>query len=210
MGSAFYPLRVRENILPLSLAGTLPEAFKEWYFAEKIQDHENCEATCELCDQEDLRYHFLIRNQHTKRELWVGSKCILKFGLSVYDGNRLLDDDQAKKKLNKLTQKMQIESCIKSLQKLAFKEKNSLFDNALNFYSTNKYLTPKFAFVIFWRLQKNNIDHHPSFFKVSLKKNKYKDDLKAMETARVHLFWKALTKPQRDLAISLGHQPPNH
>lgn len=50
-----HPQRVADNILPLSLAGTLPEAFKEWYFTENIEDHEIAEEDCELCDQEQLR-----------------------------------------------------------------------------------------------------------------------------------------------------------
>lgn len=49
-----YPQRVADNILPLSLAGTLPEAFKEWYFIENIEGHEIAEEDCKLCDQEQL------------------------------------------------------------------------------------------------------------------------------------------------------------
>ncbi len=75
-----YPQRVVDNILPLSLASALPEAFKEWYFTERTEDHEQAIEDCELCNQERLRYHFEIENRHTKRRLWVGSSCILKRG----------------------------------------------------------------------------------------------------------------------------------
>jgi hypothetical protein len=72
----------------------------------------------------------------------------------------------------------------------------------------NKKLTPKQAFVVFWRLQRNRIDHDPSFFSVTLKKKRYMDDLGAMETSKVHFFWKALTQNQRRSAVSLGHTAP--
>jgi len=203
-----YPQRVRENILPLSVAGTLPEAFQEWYFTEETHDYESCEAECELCNQEELRYHFKIKNRDTFNELWVGSHCILKFEVPVYDQGMILDRKGAKKKLEQLKKKMQLESCIKALTNLAAKENNDILRNALNYYKINKYLTPKFAYVVFWRLDANNIDYKSSFFKVSLRKSKYKDDLRSMPTTRVHRIWKAFNRAQRDIAINMGHKPP--
>ncbi len=154
-----YPQRVADNILPLSISNTLPEAFKEWYFTENVEDHEDANQDCGLCNHEELRYLFEIKNQQTQHTLWVGSSCILKFQLRVFD--------------------------------------------------KNKYLTPKFAFVVFWRLTSNRIDHTPSFFKVNLRKNKYKKDLASMETSRVHMIWPALTSSQRQLAIEYGHTEPD-
>lgn len=203
-----YPLRVRENILPLSVAGTLPQAFKEWFFTEKTHDHDTADATCELCGKEEIRYHFEIENEFTHNRLWVGSHCILKFGLSVYDDGAVLSTKDARKKLDKLTKKMQLESCIKALESLAAAENNDILKSALEFYKLNKYLTPKFAFVVFWRLDENDIDYRPSFFKVSLRRQKYKDDLSEMPTSRVHKIWKALSPSQRELAVFLGHSAP--
>lgn len=203
-----YPQRVADNILPLSLAGTLPDAFTEWYFTENIEDHEVANEDCELCDQEQLRYHFEIKNRHTNNRLWVGSSCILKFQVQVFDGDILLDAKASKKKLNELKQKMRLDSCIKALRSLAAEESNDILSNALEFYVKNKYLTPKFAFVVFWRLKKNKIDHSPSFFKISLKKDKYKRDLSQMEEDRVHIIWPALSSSQRKLAIDYGHTAP--
>jgi len=204
-----YPQRVADNILPLSVAGTLPEAFKEWYFTENIEDHEIAEEDCELCDQEQLRYHFEIMNRHTNHRLWVGSSCILKFQVQVFGNGALLDQKGSAKKLEDLKKKMRLDSCIKALKKLAASENNDILSNALDFYLKNKYLTPKFAFVVFWRLNSNKIDYSPSFFKVSLKKDKYKTDLAQMPLDRVHMIWPALSSSQRKLAISYGHTSPN-
>lgn len=205
-----YPQRVADNILPLSLTGTLPEAFKEWYFTERMEDHEIPEEDCELCDQEQLRYHFEIENRHTNHRLWVGSSCILKFQVQVFDNGILLDSKGSAKKLEDLKKKMRLESCVKALRKLAHSENNNILSNALDFYLKNKYLTPKFAFVVFWRLNKNKIDHSPSFFKVSLKKDRYKRDLADMQLDRVHMIWPALSSSQRKLAVSYGHSAPDN
>ena len=35
-----FPRRVAENILPKSTSGTLPAAFREWYFTGETVDHE--------------------------------------------------------------------------------------------------------------------------------------------------------------------------
>lgn len=203
-----YPQRVRDNILPLSVGATLPEAFEEWSFTDQTIDHETPEETCELCDQEELRYHFEIRNAFTKKVLWVGSQCILKFNLSVFEEGRRLSPSDSKKKLERRMQQMRLESCFNALRKLAVAEKNDILNNALAYYSKNKFLTPKFAFVVMWRLQSNRIDHSPSFFKINLKKHKYQEDLRDMPLTRVQVIWPAMSVSQRRMAMAFGHTAP--
>jgi hypothetical protein len=204
-----YPQRVADNILPLSQAGTLPEAFKEWYFTGETEDHEQAIEECELCDQEQLRYHFKIANEYTHNHIWIGSQCILKFKVAVYEDDKLLDERGAKKKLDSLIKQMRFKSCMNALRRLVQEEDNDILSNALDFYQKNKYLTPKLAFVIFWRLKSHRIDHSPSFFKISMKRDKYKRDLREMDVSRVHIIWPALTSSQRKLAISMGHSAPS-
>ena len=204
-----YPQRVRDNILPLSVGATLPEAFEEWSFTDRTVDHEEPIETCELCEHEELRYHFEIKNVFTNKTLWVGSQCILKFNLSVFEHGHRLSNQDAKKKLDRLMQQMRLEYCINALEKLAEKEDNDILSNALIFYKKNKYLTPKFAFVVFWRLQSNKIDHSPSFFRINLRKDKYQQDLREMQLNRIHIIWPALSSAQRKKAISMGHKAPN-
>ncbi|GLF16217.1 hypothetical protein ACM76R_30215 [Pseudomonas aeruginosa] len=204
-----YPQRVRDNILPLSVGSTLPEAFEEWSFTERTVDHEQPTETCRLCDQEQLRYHFEIRNALTQKTLWVGSQCILKFNLSVFENGRRLSSADTKKKLDRLMQQMRLNSCIKALEELAKKEENKILRSALDYYRKNKYLTPKFAFVVLWRLQANQVDHSPTFFKINLKKTKYQQDLAKMSLSQVHVIWPALSSAQRIKALQLGHTPPS-
>lgn len=66
-----YTQRVRDSILPWSVAGSLPAAFTECAFTENTVDHESPIETCELCGQQDLQYHFEIANRYTEAALWV-------------------------------------------------------------------------------------------------------------------------------------------
>lgn len=203
-----FPQRVRDNILPLSVGSTLPEAFEEWSFTERTVDHGTPDEICGLCDQDGLRYHFEIKNALTQNHLWVGSHCILQFNLSVFEHGVLLSPGDSKKKLERLMRQMRLESCIKALQVLANSEGNEILKSALAFYTKNKYLTPKYAFVVLWRLQEHCIDHSPGFFKISLQKEKYKNDLRDMPKSRIKYLWPALTSSQRILAMEMGHKAP--
>ena len=180
-----YSQRVRESILPLSVADTLPKAFEEWHFTENTADHEEPCETCKLCGKEGLRYHFEIANTYTGHTLQVGSHCILKFNVAVYEGGRKLSPKDAKKKLDRLIEQMRLEFCIKALEDLVWAGNSDslsdILENALEYYRKNKKLTPKQAFVVFWRLRQNRINHEPSFFKITLKK---------MRTWRTSRIWK--------------------
>lgn len=203
-----YTQRVRESILPNSIGDTLPSAFGEWAFTNQTIDHESATETCELCGQQDLRYHFEIGNTYTDAKLWVGSHCILQFDVAVLEDGRRLTPDQAKRHLAKLTQKMQLESCIRALESLAATESSQILSGALDYYRRKKKLTPKYAAVVFWKLQDFNIDHHPSFFKIELRRDRHINDLREMQTSRVHKFWQALSAGQKRKAVKLGHRPP--
>lgn len=204
-----YTQRVRDSILPNSVGDTLPSAFGEWAFTNHTIDHEAPIETCQLCGQQDLRYHFEIANEYTDSRLWVGSHCILQFDVAVLEYGRRLSPAEAKRHLTKITQRMQLESCLRALEKLAAAEHNPILSGALDYYRRNKKLTPKYAAVVFWKLQEFRIDHHPSFFKVELRRDKHVEDLRQMPTSRVHRFWHALSSAQRRKAQLLGHRPPD-
>ncbi|MBN3777343.1 hypothetical protein G3O06_07210 [Burkholderia sp. Ac-20345] len=203
-----YSQRVRDNILPLSIGDTLPKAFEEWTVTESVVDHETPRETCELCGQESLRYQFEIRNSLTGNTLWVGSQCILKFGLSVFENGRILSPEDAKKKINRIMEQMRQDACIRALEAVAIAEENEILSNALQYFKVHKYLSPKQAFVVLWRLNRHRIDHNPSFFKIDLKHDRFKSQLREMEESRVHVLWPALTSSQRKLAERYGHHPP--
>ena len=208
MSMQHYTQRVMDSILPLSVGDTLPKAFEEWTVTENVVDHETPDETCELCGQESLRYHFEIRNSLNDNQLWIGSQCILKFGLSVFEDGRVLSPGDAKKKVHRIMAQMQQDACIRALQKVAAAENSEILANAIEYFKKHKYLSPKQAFVVFWRLNHHRIDHNPSFFKIDLKHDRFKAQLRQMEGTRVHVLWPALTSSQREMANRFGHFAP--
>ena len=81
--------KAARNLLPHSVAPVLADALREWAYTGQSNDYGQPEETCELCDQEDLRYHFEIGNAQTGHHLWVGSKCIQRFGMAEWLSNFL-------------------------------------------------------------------------------------------------------------------------
>ncbi len=77
--------KAAKNLLPLSVASELADALQEWAYSGNSTDYGQPEETCQLCDHEDLRYHFEIANKQTGHRLWVGSKCILRFEIAGYE-----------------------------------------------------------------------------------------------------------------------------
>ncbi|WP_197339756.1 hypothetical protein [Ralstonia solanacearum] len=203
-----YSQRVRESILPLSVGETLPNAFEEWSVTDRIIDHGAPNETCQLCGKDELRYHFEILNVFTGGKLWVGSHCILKFGLSVFENGQALSPAAAKKKIHRLMEQVRQQSCIRALEALAASESNDILYNALRYFRTHKFLSPKHASVVLWQLEKHQIDHNPSFFKINLKHARFKEQLEGMEGWRIRLLWPALTSSQREVARRYGHIPP--
>ena len=82
----------QKNLFPFSKEQTdFEAALKEWAHTGVLVDHLFPIETCQLCEHSNLRYHFEIVNNETQAALQVGSSCIEKFGIAVYDeeGNEL-------------------------------------------------------------------------------------------------------------------------
>lgn len=50
----------------------------EWVY-RGLEDNEYCDASCELCGHEDIRYEYTIVNKLNNNVMVVGSECIKKF-----------------------------------------------------------------------------------------------------------------------------------
>lgn len=196
--------RARDNILPRSKGRLFPKVFEEWRVTGQVKDYGASAVTCELCEQEDLRYHFEIKNRFTFAVLWVGSSCILRFGVAVFHGSRRLSGKPAAKHLNKLIDDARHKAALGALRAVAKAEHHEILSSALDYFETHGSLTPKFAFVVFWRLQANGIEHNPAFFKINLRRDKYVRDLEAMEPSRRRRIWPALSSGQRRKLIESG------
>ncbi len=140
--------KARDNILPLSRGTQFPAVFEEWRVTGQVKDFGSGVATCQLCEQERLRYHFEIGNPATRRSLWIGSRCILRFGVPVYEGTRRLRGAQVQRKLTSLINDVRYKAALAALRTLLRKEPNQILANALDYLPEHGSLSPKFAFVV--------------------------------------------------------------
>lgn len=202
--STKYYTRIENNLLPLSQADSIEEAIKEWEFNGNTKDHYTTTATCEMCDQQNLRFHFEIVNKLNKNTLQVGSSCIKRYDVSVIGnkGYQIAKKDVAKH-LNQFIKKMKYDFCVDSLYKLAKKTNHDILKGALKYLKEHGKLTPKFANVVLWQLKENNIDHKPSYFSVSLRTEKHRDDLKNLKDYQFKLVEPALSSSQKKIAKGL-------
>ncbi|MBM7690302.1 hypothetical protein [Enterococcus ureilyticus] len=69
------------------------KAREEWIYIG-LEDNEDADFNCELCDHKDIRYEYTIQNKLNGNEMIVGSSCINKF-IDHLEANKekLLDDE---------------------------------------------------------------------------------------------------------------------
>ena len=66
--------KAQENLLLKSIEKSDHlQAAKEWEFSGKVIDHEVTDRRCELCEGDNLRYHFEIKNKLIKKRIdgWI-------------------------------------------------------------------------------------------------------------------------------------------
>lgn len=86
--------KARDNMLRYSSGQAWPAVMKEWSVTGGFIDSHSINKTCELCDNEGLRYQFQITNLLTHYSLWVGSTCINKFVPVFVGGRELLGEEK--------------------------------------------------------------------------------------------------------------------
>ncbi len=101
-----------------------------------------------------------------------------------------------------------VDECLDQLQLIAENHDDTLLENSINFYRKNFFLSPKYAYVLFSRMDDHEMRYNPNYFKVSLEKGVFKNDLRQMPTEKVHKIWAALDSGQKQTAVRSGHSMP--
>jgi len=191
------------NLVPLSKADIFSNACKEWIFSGEVIDYGEATEQCELCEHDELRYHFLIENGCNSNQLWVGSSCILRFEeIVVLDENEreLLDQKERKKVLDKALKAKQIDTSLdplRSLWKVAFEKRGTIHSMALEI-KDGKSLPPDSLRVLFELLDEHNIAFRASDYSVNLRSEFYQFQLSYMPKDMQKNIWLCMSKPQKD------------
>ena len=194
--------RAAATLLPLSRATRLVAALREWSYTGRFFDLEARDGTCELCGQQDLRYHFEIANQGTTSSLLVGSECIKRFEITGIDEQGLrLDADATGKLVDRhlrgLVEDARKQRVMTALLKLGQKVPDFDAWNFIDFVDDTGAFTPNQVAMIFWRLGSVGIAFRPTDWKVRLRRDSDMVQLRTMKLAAFNRVMAALTAQQR-------------
>jgi len=192
-----------ENLLPLSIEKrNLATALREWLYTGDMYDLGSPEETCELCEHPDIRYQFKIINRHNGNEMLVGSECINKFGISATDelGN-ILNRDESRRRVNRdrryLVNEARKRRLINTLVALSAREEQFDINSFISYVVDRDAFTPNQLALLFWRLDHHRIEYSPSDFKLTIRRDREKAQLRQMEGRKIQKLWRAMSSSQR-------------
>ncbi len=204
--------RVEENLCPLSVSSNVAEALEEWFYTGDAFDLEKPVETCQLCNHPDIRYQFLIRNEHTEHELLIGSEFITKFGIAAVDkwGSRLDEEAthrQVRSDRNKLISDAKKRAVANVLVALAGQDDEFDIESFITYVRDRGAFTPKQLSLLIWRLDKYNIEYNKADFKLTARRDREKRQLLQMEDWRVKKLWPCMSSSQRQAYIDKNGDP---
>lgn len=204
---ANWAARVAKRLLPLSVEQEdLAIALKEWAYTGVCEDHGIPCEVCQMCGQEDLRYHFEIENSTTYYQLWVGSECIQKFSIDAYNeyGERLEGEEATelvKKHRAQLIEAARIRRVDEVINLCIEYETSSnlreILERCLLTHRNGSALSPKQMATLGWRLKYFKIPHRPNDFRVALRRGKHKDDFVDLKDYQIKMVARYLSPQQR-------------
>jgi hypothetical protein len=149
-------------------------AAKEWEFTGEVIDHLVSNQFCQLCEGENLRYHFEIKNKsRNNNTLLVGSSCIKKFDITVFNesGVEIFGNQKAsflQKKIEQKKQELMLEQ-IRSLWKVSTIYDRDTIECYVDGFKYNQGFKPDELCELFSLMNKSKIEFSPVLFKVSLR-----------------------------------------
>jgi len=186
----------KENLLEYSLEKEdYKIALKEWYFNDEVIDNNEyfdtdvSKPSCELCEQEDLRWQFVIINVNNNNQLKVGSSCIKQFDVVLIDknGNKIYGKER-NAKINKLITKQHINSSNKTTFQALDElckinkglERNNLFIECWTELKVNGTVEPKKGLFLINNFIEYGVDYSNLDFKIDLQKKICVEQIKKM------------------------------
>ena len=202
--SAQWYERAGASLAPLSIEGyDLKNMLKEWYYNGNTFDLGVPIENCSLCGHQNIRYQFEISNLHTNHTLLIGSECITKFNIpAMSSSGEQLDFVATKKKVDKDKRKLIVDAqhnrVITALIQLA-REDNDFDDleRSITYYQDRKAFTPSHLSFLLWRLKKNKIDFKKSDMKMTIQRNREKEQFLELLDWKVKIIWPCLSDSQR-------------
>ncbi len=191
----------KTNLLSLSKEQQEFElALREWEHTGIVKDHLSATELCQLCEHSNLRYHFEILNRVTQATLQVGSSCIHKFDITVYDdgGNELVGKAKSEKLDAEISEKHR-EMMLEPLRSLwqADESSQDFIQLAVSSFNERSGFSPENLLKLFRLMEKHQIEYARQIYKVVLRSNQDKNELFAMKEDQLEFIWPGLSSSQR-------------
>lgn len=202
--------RAATNLLPLSREqSVLADALREWRYTGNYTDLEVPSENCELCDHPDIRYQFEIQNLHTGNTLLIGSECIHRFGIAASDEEgRALDATATRKKVERdrrhLVDEARKKRVVSALVSLAHIDTQFDILTFVDYLHRRGAFTPKQLALLFWRLDKHCIACVQSDFKITIRRNREKEQLRALKDWQLERLLPCLSESQLSFLARIG------
>ncbi len=189
------------NLLPLSKEQSdFKVALKEWEHRGIAIDHLYPVETCQLCDHANLRYHFEIVNHETRATLQIGSSCIEKFGIRVYDEEgKKMESEAVGKQLREEINAKKEEIILEPLRKLwkAREDSQNKVQKYVQEYQEHGGFSPQNLAYLFKEMREEKISFVPHLYKITLRRRKDRDDLFRMPKEDKDFIWSSLSISQK-------------
>lgn len=201
-----WAFRSAENILPVSKEQkNLLLALKEWVYTGDMYDLDTSREHCQLCDHPNIRYQFNIHNAHNHNELLVGSECINKFEIQAVESGVLLDIVESRRKVNRdkryLVGEASKKRLINALVELLKKDEKFEIETFIDYVQERGAFTPLQLSTLVWRLKEKGICHNPTDFTLIMRRNREKDQLRAMPGWKIRKMWDYLSFSQKEWTL---------
>lgn len=176
------------------------KARNEWLY-NGLEDNEYCEAECELCNHEEIRYEYTIINSLNKNVMIVGSECIKKFTddfkTDFYDieGN-LINEKRLSKDKNEYFKKILNEA----LDERLANSNNSFYKSIAEQIKKDGKLTPnqlKHLYNFYPTLSDMGKRAFNSIVKVSLRRHREQEQISTLSQIDLEFVAQFMTPEQR-------------
>lgn len=201
-------------MLPLSVEKiSLANAVKEWLYSGDMYDLEAPVERCELCEHPDIRYQFRIINRLNGNELLVGSECINKFEISATDDHgNILGRNESRRKVSRdrrfLVNEARKRRLVNALVELSTRDKTLDIDSFVSYVLDRDAFTPNQLAFLLWQFDKHRIAYSPTDFKITIRRDREKDQLRQMDSWKLKRLWASMSMSQR--AWVLEHTDYDH
>jgi hypothetical protein len=177
-------------------------ALVEWEYRGRVYDNKLGLGECQLCGQRNIRYEFEIVNEKNRNVLLVGSECITRFGgIRVYDRDgKQLSVPRAKASVHsdkrRLVADSRTKSVLNALVELASKDEEFEIVKFIDYYRMRGAFTPNQLGLVLWRLNKFGIGFERNHFKLTIKRDREKQQLLDMPDWKLRALKECLSPTQ--------------